>query len=97
MLKGVLPTMPVSMLRSNQDEIISTLSESPVHLTHNGKSTGVLVHHDTWNELIEMIAKLKEDMVLRQRMWEMDTDPNEVVTEEELRAGLIERGLIDDD
>ena len=96
MLKGVLPTMPVSTLRTNQDEITSTLTTSPVLLTHNGTATGVLVHHNQWNDLIELVNKLKEDIIINQRMWEMDNDPSAVLTEEEVRQQLAERGFTSD-
>jgi len=94
MLKGVLPTLPVSALRAKQEEITSMLSDSPVLLTHNGLSTGVLVEPNQWNDIIELLEKLRLDTVINQRLWEMENIPETNIPADEVEKELIKRGLL---
>jgi prevent-host-death family protein len=45
----VLPTIPITDLRTKQGEILDHLQESPVVLTHHGRSAAVLVSTVEWN------------------------------------------------
>lgn len=45
----VLPTMPITELRSRQPEILAELQKSPVVLTHHGHGAAVLISPSQWN------------------------------------------------
>lgn len=45
----VLPTLPITDLRTKQPEVLSHLQQSPVVLTHHGHGAAVLVSPDQWN------------------------------------------------
>lgn len=45
----VLPTLPITDLRTKQPEVLSTLQQTPVVLTHRGHGTAVLVSPRQWN------------------------------------------------
>jgi prevent-host-death family protein len=89
----VLPTMPVSELRTHQAEILNQLQQTPVLLTQRGQGAGVLVHPDTWNKVMEQLEHLLHLELLRQRAAEAAR--GEYVTFEELEQTLSERGLLD--
>lgn len=89
----VLPTMPVSELRTQQAAILDQLHQSPVLLTQRGQGAGVLVHPDTWNKVMEQLEQLLHLELLRQRSSEITR--GEFVTFEELEQKLTERGLLD--
>lgn len=89
----VLPTMPVSELRTQQAAILHQLQQTPVLLTQRGQGAGVLVHPDTWNKVVEQLEHLLHLELLRQRAAEIAR--GEFVTFEELEQGLAERGLLD--
>lgn len=52
-VQKVMPTLPVSELRTRQAEVLAQLKKSPVLLTQRGRGAGVLVDPDLWNELVE--------------------------------------------
>jgi hypothetical protein len=60
MLQAILPTFPMSDLRTRQPELIKSLQQSPTLLTHHGRSAGVIVHPRQWNFLIECYQKAHE-------------------------------------
>jgi prevent-host-death family protein len=45
----VLPTLPITDLRTKQPEVLNRLQHSPVVLTHRGHGTAVLVSPSQWN------------------------------------------------
>jgi PHD/YefM family antitoxin component YafN of YafNO toxin-antitoxin module len=92
-MNKVLPTMPVSDLRTQQANILGQLKETPILLTQRGQGAGVLVHPDTWNKLIEQLEHLRHLELLRQRSAEIAR--GEFVTFEELEQELDRRGLLD--
>lgn len=88
----VLPTMPVSELRTQQAIILNHLSETPILLTQRGQGAGVLVHPDTWNKMIEQLEHLLHLELLRKRAAEIAH--GEYVTFAELEQELERRGLL---
>jgi len=52
-VQKVMPTLPVSELRTRQAEIVAQLKKGPVLLTQHGRGAGVLVDPSMWNELVE--------------------------------------------
>ena len=90
----VLPTMPVSDLRTQQATILSQLAETPILLTQRGQSAGVLVHPDTWNKFVEQLEHLLHLELLRKRAAEVTR--GEYVTFEELNQELGQRGLLNE-
>jgi len=89
----VLPTIPVSDLRTRQAAIIQQLQDTPILLTQRGQGAGVLVHPDTWNKMVEQLEHLLHIELLRQRA--ADIVSGDYVTFEELEQELDSRGLLD--
>ncbi len=89
----ILPTMPVSELRTQQATILNQLTETPVLLTQRGQGAGVLVHPDTWNKVIEQLEHLLHLELLRKRAAEIAR--GEYVTFEALEQELARRGWLD--
>ena len=57
MIHGILPTVPISDLRTKQPQIIDDLRQSPVVLTQHGRGAGVIVHPRVWNYMVEAYTK----------------------------------------
>lgn len=55
----VLPTLPITDLRTKQPEILSHLQQSPVVLTHHGHGAAVLVNPDHWNAQQSELRRLR--------------------------------------
>ena len=55
----VLPTLPITDLRTKQPEVLKSLRESPVVLTHRGHGTAVLVSTAQWNAQQAEIQRLR--------------------------------------
>ena len=49
------PTVPISNLRNEQDEILTMMDEQPVVLTPRGKARAALVNIDQWNQLMDVL------------------------------------------
>jgi hypothetical protein len=73
MLHAVLPTRPISDLRTKQPAVIQSLRRSPTVLTLEGRGLCVLAHVRQWNYLIEVYNKAKGAGLL-----EVDDIPYEV-------------------
>lgn len=91
----VMPTIPVSDLRTKQATIIAQLDDTPILLTQRGHGAGVLVHPDLWNELVELIADYEDRLIAQERMEEAEADPSVMGSLDDLRASLREDGLLD--
>lgn len=55
----VLPTLPITDLRTKQPEILSSLQQSPVVLTHRGHGAAVLVSPTQWNAQQSELRQLR--------------------------------------
>ena len=55
----VLPTLPITDLRTKQPEVLNHLEESPVILTHRGHGAAVLVSPARWNRQQLEIQQLR--------------------------------------
>lgn len=55
----VLPTLPITDLRTKQPEILSSLQQSPVVLTHRGHGAAVLVSPAQWNAQQSELRQLR--------------------------------------
>ena len=55
----VLPTIPITDLRTKQGEILEHLQDSPVVLTHHGRGAAVLVSTAVWNQQQLELQKLR--------------------------------------
>ena len=49
------PTIPISNLRNDQDEILKIMDEEPVLLTQRGKARAALVSIEQWNHLMDVL------------------------------------------
>lgn len=49
------PTIPISNLRNDQDEILAMMDEQPVMLTQRGKARAALVNIEQWNHLMDLL------------------------------------------
>jgi len=86
MLYSAMPTMPVSDLRNKQAETLAQLDTTPVMLTRGGHSAGVLVHPDTWNQLVAEVGRLRRMVRADQIVAEMKA--GNYLTQEQLDATL---------
>ena len=55
----ILPTLPITDLRTKQPEILSRLQQSPVVLTHHGHGAAVLVDPAQWNAQQAELRRLR--------------------------------------
>ncbi|MEZ4868406.1 MAG: type II toxin-antitoxin system Phd/YefM family antitoxin [Caldilineaceae bacterium] len=55
----VLPTLPITELRTKQPEVLSYLQQSPVVLTHHGHGAAVLVSPSQWNAQQAELQRLR--------------------------------------
>ena len=55
----VLPTLPITDLRTKQPEVLNHLHESPVVLTHRGHGAAVLVSPMQWNQQQAELQRLR--------------------------------------
>ena len=57
----VIPELvPISGLRTRQNEILDQLAGKPVVLTQHGRAAAVLVSPEQWNLLVEMVEDLTD-------------------------------------
>lgn len=49
------PTIPISNLRNEQDEILALMDKEPVMLTQRGKARAALVSIEQWNHLMDVL------------------------------------------
>lgn len=94
MIYAAMTTMPITDLRNKQPEVIENLKASPIMLTRQGHGAGILVHPETWNKMVTEIEKYK--YLRRQRIINIRNEvrAGNYVTQEELEAGLRERGML---
>lgn len=75
MLKSILPTFPMSDLRTRQPELLQSLRTTPSLLTYNGRGAGVLVHPRQWNYLVEAYEKaLQAGLLEETEITELETE-----------------------
>ena len=55
----VLPTLPITDLRTKQPKVLDQLQQSPVVLTHRGHGAAVLVSPHQWNEQQRELQRLR--------------------------------------
>ena len=92
----VMPTMPMSRLRTQQTAIFANLQQSPILLTQRGHGAGVLVHPDLWNEMVDLLIDNEDVLVAKERFQEAKRDPSVMRPISELRASLEADGLLDE-
>lgn len=49
------PTVPISNLRNDQEEILEMMDGQPVLLTQRGKARAALVNIEQWNHLMDVL------------------------------------------
>ena len=54
--------VPVSGLRTRQNEVLDSLSEGPIVLTHHGRAAAVVVSPEQWNRLVENLEDLSDSL-----------------------------------
>lgn len=87
-----MTAVPVTDLRTRQPEIFEGLKEAPVLLTRQGHGAGVLVHPDTWNQLIEDVKRYRR--MARIERARRDMDAGNYFTREQVEAMLQADGLL---
>lgn len=55
----VLPTLPITELRTKQPKVLHQLQETPVVLTHHGHGAAVLVSPAQWNTQQAELQRLR--------------------------------------
>jgi PHD/YefM family antitoxin component YafN of YafNO toxin-antitoxin module len=87
-----MTAVPVTELRTRQPEIFEELKESPILLTRQGHGAGVLVHPDTWNQLVEDLRHYRR--LARIERARRDLDAGNAYTYEQVEAMLKADGLL---
>ena len=60
---NVIPELvPISGLRTRQNQILSSLVEGPIVLTQHGRAAAVLVSPEQWNHLVETLEDLMDSL-----------------------------------
>ncbi len=91
---NVLPQVDkISVLKSNQDAVLSKVKNGPVLLMQRSNPAVVLVSPAQWDATARHVAALEaENAALRARL---DPDPKSWYSLEDLEEGLKKRGLLD--
>jgi PHD/YefM family antitoxin component YafN of YafNO toxin-antitoxin module len=59
MMSIILPTLPITDLRTKQPDVLNQLQQSPVVLTHRGHGAAVLVSPEQWNKQQRELQRLR--------------------------------------
>ena len=92
----VIPTIPVSDLRTRQAAILAQLEQTPILLTQRGHGAGILVHPDLWNEMVELLTCYEDILIAKDRLQEAERDPTVLRPISELRTLLEADRLLDE-
>jgi len=92
MTYSAMTAIPVTDLRTKQPEIFAGLKEAPVLLTRQGHGAGVLVHPETWNQMVEDMKHYKRMARIERARREMDA--GNYYTKEQVEALLKADGLL---
>ena len=92
MLNVVPQIEPVTRLARDHTAIFALLRNGPVILAQHSKPAAVLVDVDTWNDAVRRLASF-ERLAAGDRALQR-VRAGEFLTEEEVEAGLRERGLV---
>ena len=81
------PTIPISNLRNEQEEILSMMDEQPVMLTQRGKARATLVNVEQWNQLMDTLEMYRahwraESARVQREMGEQEWVDADVMIEE---------------
>jgi PHD/YefM family antitoxin component YafN of YafNO toxin-antitoxin module len=87
-----MTAVPVTDLRTRQPEIFEELKDAPILLTRQGHGAGVLVHPDTWNQLVDDLKHYRR--LARIERARRDMDAGNVYTYEQVEAMLKADGLL---
>jgi PHD/YefM family antitoxin component YafN of YafNO toxin-antitoxin module len=94
MLPTAMPTIPITDLRTRQPEVIETIKQSPLLLTRQGHSAGVLVHPDMWNQLVAELEHHRRRRRERLQQIREEMAAGHEMTQEELEAELQKRSML---
>ena len=94
MLYKAMPTRPVSDLRLHRTEVLASLDETPIMLTHRGQGAGILVHPKAWNALIDEIDRYRRQRRERHDRASARIDAGDYLTLDQIKAELRQRGLL---
>lgn len=84
--------VPVTELCTQQPEIFEGLQDAPLLLTRQGHGVGVLVHPDTWSQLIEDIKHYQRLMRIERARRELDLGNG--YTYEQVKAMLQQESML---
>lgn len=87
-----MTAVPVTDLRTRQPEIFEELKDAPILLTRQGHGAGVLVHPDTWNQLVDDLKHYRR--LARIERARRDMDAGNAYTYEQVEAMLKADGLL---
>lgn len=92
MTTTIMTATPVSRVESGEPEIFEHLREAPLLLTRQGEDAGVLVHPDTWRQLIADLKRYKRLARIERARREMDA--GNFLTSQQVEALLKADGLL---
>lgn len=76
--------VPISEFHLNQSKVLSMVGQAPVFLTQRSKPAAVMVSVDEWNRITTQLRNHELLQLARERRAQMENDPSQVVTDEEL-------------
>lgn len=92
MTHTAMTAIPFTRLESNELELFEHLKDAPVLLTRQGQDAGVLVHPDTWRQLIADLKRYKRLVRIERARREMDA--GNFLTGQQVEALLKADGLL---
>ncbi len=89
-----IQTASVSGFRNNYKDVLKQVAEGPVLLLQSSQLAAVLVSPEEWNAIASRLKRLQQLELLveaKRRNAEMERDPTQIVTHQELKRKLAEK------
>ena len=71
MLQFAMNTVPISDIRTQQNEILDSLRMAPTLFTHRGRGAGVLLHPRVYNDMVRVYQMAQDAGLIDQQYGEM--------------------------
>jgi PHD/YefM family antitoxin component YafN of YafNO toxin-antitoxin module len=89
-MNTVLPTIPISDLRSYESQVIDQMNVVPVVLTRRGRAAAVLVSPEQWNQLIEELDDMADALAVMQSRLDRALGREELLDWADVKAEIVE-------
>jgi PHD/YefM family antitoxin component YafN of YafNO toxin-antitoxin module len=92
MTDTAMTAIPIAQLDAGEPDIFEHLKDAPLLLTRQGEDAGVLVHPETWRQLIADLKRYKRLARIERARREMDA--GNFLTGQQVEALLKADGLL---